>query len=353
MKAAYLALKSAKSSDGYATDLDVREVPRPGPPAAGQVTVRIKNVGICGSDVHYWVHGKIGDFVMHDDMLVGHECSGEVEAVGEGVTHLKKGDRVALEPGVPCKACDQCRNGRYNLCPDMVFFATPPIHGSLCDFVNHDASFVFKLPDAVPTEIGALLEPLAVGVYACRRGNVTTGSKVLVLGAGPIGIVSAIAARAAGAAEVVVTDISDPRVAFAASIGAVSEAIATPPGKALVDLRPGFANRFDAVIECCGVDAALASAIDAAAPGGTVMAVGMGKELSSIPLLRAACKEVDIRGVFRYRHCYPAAVGVAAAHAADLAKMITHRFKFTQEDVANGFATSKKVRVRVCVATGI
>lgn len=344
MQAAFLSLASADADKGLATALELRTIAKPPPPPAGQVTVRIKHVGICGSDVHYWVHGAIGDFIMKKDMLIGHECSGVVEAVGDGVTHLHAGDRVALEPGIPCGSCTQCRNGRYNLCPQMSFFATPPIDGSLCEFVNHPAAFAFKLPDSVPTDVGALLEPLAVGVYACRRGGVTTGSRVLILGAGPIGLVSAIAARAAGAAFVAIADISAPRVAFAKGLSSVSEAIVIQPNTSLVgDQRPDFANSFDCVLECCGVDSALSSAIDAAAPGGVVMAVGMGKALSSIPLLRAACKEVDIRGVFRYRHCYPAAVGIAAAFTADLQRFITHRFGFEQAAVEEGFATSRKV----------
>jgi len=155
-----------------------------------EVLLAMDSVGICGSDVHYLAHGRIGDFVLTKPMIIGHESAGVVAKLGKKVTTLKVGDRVAIEPGVPCRKCDHCKQGKYNLCPGMVFCATPPYDGNLTRYYKHAADFCFKLPDHVTMEEGALLEPLSVGVHACKRAEVTLGSKVLILGAGPIGLVT-------------------------------------------------------------------------------------------------------------------------------------------------------------------
>merc|ERR1719210_974015 len=200
----------------YKTD-DIRLEQQPVPePKDGQVLLRMDSVGICGSDVHYWTHGAIGDFVVKKPMVIGHESAGEV---GPG-TNLKVGDRVALEPGVPCRMCEYCRTGLYNLCPEMRFFATPPIDGSLTTYVKHAADYCFKLPDNVSYEEGALCEPLSVGVYACQKCNVQPEETLLIEGAGPIGLVVMKVSRAFGATRIIMTDISDARLNAAKERGA-------------------------------------------------------------------------------------------------------------------------------------
>ena len=197
--------------------VEERPIPEPGP---GDVLVGMRSVGICGSDVHYLTHGRIGSFVVEAPMILGHESAGVVEAVGPGVTSLTPGDRVALEPGVPCRACSACKAGCYNLCPDVRFFATPPIDGSMARYVVHPADFCYALPEHVSLDEGALLEPLSVGLHACRRGGVGPGSRVLVTGAGPVGLTALLMATAAGAAEVLVADVRPERLDLAASLGA-------------------------------------------------------------------------------------------------------------------------------------
>ena len=197
--------------------LENTEVPKPAP---DQVLLQMDSVGICGSDVHYWTHGAIGDFIVRAPMVLGHEAAGVVTEVGSAVTHLKAGDRVAIEPGVPCRMCKLCKTGVYNLCPDMQFCATPPVHGNLCRYYVHAADFCYKLPDNLSLEEGALMEPLAVGVHACRRAGVCIGKRVLICGAGPIGLVNLLTAKAMGASEVVITDIADNRLEVAKSMGA-------------------------------------------------------------------------------------------------------------------------------------
>lgn len=179
--------------------LENRPVPVPKP---HEVLISIKHVGICGSDVHYWKHGRIGSFIVTGPMVLGHEPSGVVVKVGSEVTNLKPGDRVAIEPGVPCTKCTHCLTGRYNLCADMIFCATPPYDGTLCRFFAHHSAFVHKIPDNVSLEEAALVEPLAVAVHACRRSNVGIDKTVLVTGAGPIGLVNLMTAKAMGAPQV-------------------------------------------------------------------------------------------------------------------------------------------------------
>ena len=182
-----------------------RPTPEPGP---HEVLVRVRAVGVCGSDTHYYDHGRIGRFVVEAPLVLGHESAGVIEAVGERVDPARIGQRVSIEPGVPCRRCTQCLAGRYNLCPDMVFYATPPVDGSLAELAVIDEAFAHPVPDSVSDEAAALLEPLSVGIWACRKGGVGPGSRVLVTGAGPIGIVAAQVARASGAAEVVVADFN-------------------------------------------------------------------------------------------------------------------------------------------------
>src|SRR5512141_2535439 len=170
--------------------LEERPIPRPGP---DEVLVAIRAVGVCGSDVHYWHEGRIGDFVVQAPLVLGHECAGVVVESGAEVTSLAPGDRVALEPGVPCRRCPACKSGRYNLCPDVIFMATPPVDGAFAQYVVHPADFAYRLPDHASLEEGALLEPLSVGIHAARRAGVGLGDTVLVGGAGPIGLTALLA----------------------------------------------------------------------------------------------------------------------------------------------------------------
>ena len=165
-------------------------------PKAGEVLVKLEYVGICGSDMHYYETGRIGDYVVEPPFVLGHEPGGVVVEVGEGVTHLKAGDRVALEPGKTCGKCKFCREGKYNLCPDVIFFATPPVDGVFQEYVAHEADLCFKLPDNVSTLEGALIEPLAVGFHAAKQGGARAGQTAVVFGAGCIGLVSMMALKA-------------------------------------------------------------------------------------------------------------------------------------------------------------
>src|SRR5919108_3385318 len=192
--------------------IEEREVPEPGP---REVLVEIAAVGVCGSDVHYYEHGRIGSHVVRAPMVLGHESAGRIVRLGPDVQRHAVGDGVTLEPGVPWGRCRECRAGRYNLCRDVRFFATPPIDGAFANYVTIHEDFAFALPDSVSDDAGALMEPLSVGIWACRKAGVSPGDRVLVTGAGPIGLLALQCALAFGATNVTTTDVSEERLEVA------------------------------------------------------------------------------------------------------------------------------------------
>ncbi|KAI7899194.1 chaperonin 10-like protein [Cokeromyces recurvatus] len=314
-----------------------RAIPVAGP---DQVIVNIKATGICGSDVHYWVHGRIGHFVCQGPMVLGHESAGVIVAVGEGVTTLKVGDRVALEPGVPCRMCEMCKSGKYNLCPDMAFAATPPYDGTLCNFYKHAADYCYKLPDQVSFEEAALIEPLSVGIHATRRGEVKLGDRVFIFGAGPVGLLTAAAAKAAGAAHVTMADISASRLEFAKSYiadqvihltnkkGESEDSNAFAFKEAQDILKRTGIQTCHVVFDCTGVEVCVQMSIYLVKNNGKVVLVGMGASVQSLSVADISAREVDIRGVMRYCNTYPTAVEMLASGKVDLKSLITHRYKF-------------------------
>eukprot|EP00746_Dinoflagellata_sp_MGD_P163787 gnl/MRDRNA2_/MRDRNA2_92015_c0_seq1.p1 gnl/MRDRNA2_/MRDRNA2_92015_c0~~gnl/MRDRNA2_/MRDRNA2_92015_c0_seq1.p1 ORF type:complete len:401 (+),score=67.28 gnl/MRDRNA2_/MRDRNA2_92015_c0_seq1:112-1314(+) len=302
--------------------------------------IEMKAVGICGSDVHYWQHGKIGNFVCKGPMVIGHESSGVVVQCGKCVKGLSPGDRVALEPGVPCGVCEQCNSGKYNLCPDIRFFATPPIHGSLQRYVAHPAKFCFKLPDHVSMEEGAMCEPLSVGVYACeQKAKVKPGCKLAVFGAGPIGTICSMVAHGMGAGKVILCDVVDARLEFCKScvpietlntMGMNSQQVADK-------IKQLAGGPVDGSIDCCGVESAIQAGIYATKNGGVVTLVGMGRDLATVPLLDASCREVELQGVFRYRNTYPKCIELLANKKVNVAPLITHKYVFNNESIMDAF----------------
>jgi len=318
--------------------MEQRPIPKPG---KNEVLIRIHSVGICGSDVHYWVNGCIGDFIVRGPMVLGHETSGVVAEVGSDVKNLKPGDRVAIEPGVPCRTCDYCKNGQYNLCPDIAFCATPPFDGTLARYFAHAADFCFKLPDHVSFEEGALLEPLSVAVQACRRANITLGDSVLICGAGPIGLVNLLTARAHGAAKICITDVDEHRLAVAKSLGAdFTYQVSKKDVRTLAEeVATLFGQKPDKTIECSGAEPSIQLAIYATKSGGTIVLVGLGPAEVRLPIVNAAVREVDIRGVFRYANCYQVALAMVASGRINVKPLVTHRFKL--EESLKAFETAK------------
>jgi L-iditol 2-dehydrogenase len=295
------------------------------------VLVRVRAVGVCGSDTHYYDHGRIGRFVVESPLVLGHESAGVVEAVGEQVDPARVGQRVSIEPGVPCLRCAQCLAGRYNLCPDMVFHATPPVDGTLAELVVIHDAFAHPVPDAVSDEAAALLEPLSVGIWACRKGGVGPGSRVLVTGAGPVGIVAAQVARASGAAEVVVADVNPHRLAAAAELGATRTVDTTE-----TSLEQACAGRPvpQVLLECSGHPGATADGIRVLAPAGTAVLVGMGGDELALPLSVVQERELTVTGTFRYANTWPTAIALAASGQVDLDALVTGRFTLADTEQA-------------------
>jgi L-iditol 2-dehydrogenase len=303
---------------------EVSVVDRPEPvPAADEVVVRVHAVGVCGSDTHYFEHGRIGRFVVEAPLVLGHEAAGVVVAVGASVDPARVGQRVSMEPGVPCRACEQCLAGRYNLCPDMVFHATPPVDGSLAELVAIHHAFAHPVPDTVSDTTAALLEPLSVAVWACRKGGVGPGSRVLVTGAGPIGLVCVQVARASGAGDVVVADVNEARLAVATELGATGTVVSGAGALGRV-----YAGRTapDVLLECSGHAGATVEAIRALAPAGHAVLVGMGGDELALPLSVVQERELVVTGTFRYAGTWPAAIALAASGQVDLERLVTGRF---------------------------
>jgi L-iditol 2-dehydrogenase len=302
--------------------IEERERPQPGP---REVLVEVAAVGVCGSDVHYYEHGRIGPFVVEAPLVLGHESAGRVVELGDGASKHAVGDRVTLEPGVPCGRCRECRAGRYNLCEDVRFFATPPIDGAFAEFVAIHEDFAFALPDSLSDEEGALMEPLSVGVWACRKAGVSAGDRVLVTGAGPIGQLAMQCALAFGATEVTVSDVNERRLALAERTGATRVVRAGEP----LDFE------VDALIECSGHPDALTAGIKALRPAGVAVLVGMGPEdEGTLPLSVIQTREIWVTGTFRYANTYPTAIALAASGRVDLKAIISGHFGLDDAEAA-------------------
>ncbi|MFI2565177.1 NAD(P)-dependent alcohol dehydrogenase [Paenarthrobacter sp. NPDC018779] len=291
-----------------------------------QVLVQVAAVGVCGSDVHYYQHGRIGDFVVEHPLVLGHELSGRIAAVGTAVDPARIGERVAVEPQRPCRSCTQCKAGRYNLCPDMEFYATPPVDGAFAEYVAIQGDFAYAIPDSVSDEAAALIEPLSVGLWACQRAEVKPGSRVLIAGAGPIGIIAAQAARAFGATEIHITDIAEDRLAFALEHGA------THALNALTDSVEGL--DVDAFIDASGAPAAVRSGIKAVGPAGRVILVGLGADDVELPVSHIQNREIWLSGVFRYTNTWPLAIQLLADGKVDLDILVTGKFGLDEAEAA-------------------
>ncbi|WP_019204468.1 NAD(P)-dependent alcohol dehydrogenase [Tsukamurella sp. 1534] len=298
-----------------------RSVPSP---AAGDVLIRVAAVGVCGSDTHYLRHGRIGDHVVMGPIVLGHEASGTIVAVGEGVPSGRIGERVSIEPQRPDPDSAETLRGEYNLCPAMRFYGTPPVDGALAEYVTIGAAFAHAIPDTVSDEAAALFEPLSVGIASVRKAGIGLGGSVLIAGAGPIGLLCAQVASAAGATRVVVTDLDAGRREAALRFGATA---APDAGE-----DPGAG--FDAFIDASGAPAAIRSGLGAVRAGGRVVLVGMGADAVEMPVPLIQNRELILTGVFRYANTWPAAIALAASGRIRLDDMVTARFGLAETEAA-------------------
>ncbi|GGL44123.1 NAD(P)-dependent alcohol dehydrogenase [Phycicoccus endophyticus] len=301
--------------------LEERPVPTCAP---DEVLVRVLSVGVCGSDVHYYAHGRIGDYVVDSPLVLGHEVSGRIAAVGSDVDPGRVGQRVAIEPQRPCRVCEFCRSGAYNLCPKMEFYATPPIDGAFCEYVTIQDDFAYEVPDSVSDHAAALMEPLSVGIAAAQKGGIGVGDTVLIAGGGPIGVIAAQVALAYGAVDVVVADIDAGRRELASRYGA---RVVDPQSESTTDLG---AHVF---IDASGATAAIVNGIRSVRAGGTVVIVGSADEIPlSVPEI--AMREVNVTGTFRYTNTWPIARDLLATGKVELDSLVTHEYGIEQAEQA-------------------
>ncbi|KAJ9200971.1 hypothetical protein DTO164E3_3720 [Paecilomyces variotii] len=327
-------------------DVAIEERPKPVLKDPYDVVVHVAQTGICGSDVHYWQRGRIGDYKVTGPMVLGHESSGIVVETGSKVTHLKPGDKVAMEPGVPCRRCDYCRKGSYHLCGDMIFAATPPWDGTLAKYYVNASDFCYKVPDSMDLEEAAMVEPVSVACAIAKTADLRAHQTVLVLGCGPIGVLSQAVAKAYGAKIVVGVDVVQSRLEVAKSYG-VDHTFIPPRAQPGVDpmehaetvakaMHERFGvDGFDVVLECSGAEPCIQLGIYAAKRGGTFVQAGMGKENVLFPITAVCTRGLIVKGSIRYLPgCYPAAIDLISSGQIDVKRLITNRYKFEEAEQA-------------------
>ncbi len=332
--------------------LALREIDLPDALGPEDVRIDIHTVGVCGSDVHYYTHGKIGPFVVRAPMVLGHEASGVVTEVGPEVRHLAVGDRVCMEPGLPNGASKASKLGVYNVDPDVRFWATPPIHGCLTPSLVHPAAFTYRLPESVSFAEGAMVEPFAIGMQAATKARIKPGDVALVAGAGPIGIMCALAALAGGCAKVFITDLVEDKLKVAAQYDNV-EPLLVPrddPAGAVKAATEGWGA--DVVFECAGAAPSIQSALDVVAPAGCVVWVGMPVDPVPVDIVLAQSKEIRMETVFRYANMYDRAIALIGSGKVDLTPLISATFGFEDSIAAfdravEAHPTDVKIQIEV------
>ncbi|SCW81042.1 D-xylulose reductase [Ancylobacter rudongensis] len=331
-------------------ELSLRDIDLPLEVGPDDVKIAIHTVGVCGSDVHYYTHGAIGSFIVREPMVLGHEAAGVVTAVGANVKNLKVGDRVCMEPGVPNMNSRATKLGIYNVDPDVRFWATPPIHGVLTPEVVHPAAFTYKLPGNVSFAEGAMVEPFAVGLQAATRARITPGDVAVVIGCGPIGIMTALAALAGGCSRVYISDLSAPKLAIAGQYPGIHPVNITerPLAEVIAEETEGWGA--DVVFEASGSPRAYEGLFDIVRPGGTLVLIGMPVETTKFDVAAAIIKEARIETVFRYANNFDRAVNLIASGKVDLKPLISETFDFARsieafDRAAKGLPTDVKLQI--------
>lgn len=333
-------------------ELAIRDIDLPQTVGPNDVKIAVDTVGVCGSDVHYFTHGRIGDFVVNEPMVLGHEAAGKVIEVGSNVTDLKVGDRVCMEPGVPDQTSRASKLGIYNVDPAVSFWATPPVHGVLTDFVVHPAAFTYKLPAKVSYAEGAMVEPFAIGMQAAARAGITPGDVAVVTGCGTIGIMVALAALAGGCSKVIITDVRAEKLAIAGQYDGI-----IPVNVAQGTLDEAVDNETkgwgaDVVFEASGVPEVFNDAVKAVRPGGCLVLVGLPPSEISFDVNAAIAKEIRIETVFRYANVFDRALELISSGKVDLKPLISATFSFDQsieafERAAKGLPTDIKLQIKI------
>ncbi len=322
------------------------EIPAPG---AGEVLIKVRHCGICGSDVHNYIAGGTGKRIISFPFVLGHEFAGEIVGAGEHVKDLKPGDLVCVEPGVGCGECEFCKSGRYNLCADMKFMSAYPNEGCMKDYVVFPAKNCFKLPENLTTIEGAMVEPLAVGLHAANRGGVSCGDTVVILGVGCIGIMTLLACKAKGATNIIVADVFENRLNKALELGATA-AINSAAGNVAEKVEELTGGRYaDIVFETAGRPETTLIAADIVRRGGTIVCVGNVSEVTPYRFIDINMKEIDLKCIFRYRNVFPLALELISRGKIDLKAVRPDIFPFEDAQKAFEYAINNGKDVLKCV----
>lgn len=336
-------MKTAVMTDLQKVEIQERPIPTP---AENEVLVKVEYVGICGSDLHYYESGRIGDFIVEPPFVLGHEAGGTVVEIGSNVKNLKPGDRVALEPGKTCGHCEFCKQGKYNLCKDVIFFATPPVDGVFQEYVAHEAGLCFKLPENVSTMEGALIEPLAVGMHAARQGNAHLGQTAVVTGAGCIGLVTLLSLKAMGVSKVIVVDVMEKRLQKALELGADAVINGKDEDTVTRILELTDKRGFDLGIETAGSQITASQLIKSAKKGATIVFVGYSASGEmTLPIGTALDKELTFKTVFRYRNIYPMAIEAVASGKIKIRDIVTNYFELDDIQTALDSCVANKADI--------
>ncbi len=309
----------------------------------GEVLIHPRTTGICGSDIHLWKHGQIGDLKVLDNLVIGHEASGDIIDIGEGVKNVSIGDRVAIEPGVPCNTCFLCRQGDYNLCQDVKFIGMYPYPGSMQRYLVHDAQYVYKLPDNMSYAQGALVEPVSVGYHGVERADLILGHGVMIAGAGPIGLVTLLLVKAAGCTPIVITDLSEGRLKFAKKL--VPDVLTyqinpkLTPQENAKQIRSLFGTTEHSapsrVLECTGVESSVITAAYVIRRSGLLMIIGVGKDVfNNFPFMQLSFAEIDIKFSNRYHDSWPTVINMISNGIIKVDDLVTHKFPLERADEA-------------------
>jgi len=336
-------------------DVKFEQKPKPTLESPHDVLIAINYTGICGSDVHYWEEGRIGDFILKDPMVLGHESAGTILEVGSAVKSLKPGDRIALEPGYPCRRCPACLSGHYNLCPEMHFAASPPIDGTLTGFYVSPEDFCYKLPDHISLQEGALIEPLAVAVHIVKQAEIKPGQTVVVMGAGPVGLLCCAVAKCYGASTIVSVDIQQNRLDFAAKYAAthtfMPSRVPAPENAAKLKSECGLGEGADAVIDASGAEPSIQTSLHTVRKGGIYVQGGMGKPDITFPIMALCMREITAKGSFRYGSGdYKLAVELVARGGVEVKSLITGTVAF--EEAEEAFKSVKRGVGIKCLIAG-
>lgn len=324
------------------------DIPRP---TNDEVLVKVKSIGLCGSDVHYYQHGRIGSFIVEKPIILGHESAGEIVEVGSDVLGFSVGDRVTVEPGVTCGKCVHCKTGKYNLCPDVKFLATPPYDGAFCEYIAIRSDFVYKIPDEMTFDEAAMAEPISVGIHALRRGRLQAGETVVIMGMGPIGILAAMVAKVSGASRIIGVDFEESRLELSKKMG-VTDTVCLK-NENLAEKLNAITNHqgVDLALETAGNAKALQSALSSVKRGGRVVIVGLPPEdVATLNINDIVGSEIDIYGVFRYSNTYPTAIKIIANSDVDIKNIMTHYY--TLDEVKDAFEkaiTDKTNAIKIMV----